>query len=477
MPSTDILNNLPALIGYWDRDLRNCFGNSAYLEWFGIDPDRMRGRHLREVIGEERFVLNLPYVEGVLAGRPQTFERMIPSPDGQVIRHALANYIPDEVDGVVVGFYVLVTDITPAITLRAALEASEQRYREIVEDQTEVICRFSPEGHFLFVNEVYCRLFGKKEAELLGRKWTPVCHPEDVPFVEEKLAALSESHPVVLVENRVQVADGSLRWMQFVNRGFYRNGMLTEIQAVGRDITDRKLAELALQSLNDQQEKKISERTEALHRMTVEATLAEARERESIARDLHDDIGQLLHVAKIRLERLHRSTRSKVLKEGLLEMDELIEMASKRVRSLTAQLSPPVLESLGLVPALAWLADQIAGLYGLRVVVRDDGLDKPLAHDKAVILFRAARELLINVVKHANSPEAWVTTCNDGGLLIMTVEDRGVGIPQDVLRLDSSGFGLRSLMERVTYLGGKLDICGGECGGAVVAIRVPLDEA
>ena len=125
-----------------------------------------------------------------------------------------------------------------------ALRKSEERYRAVVEDQTEVICRFNIQGTLTFVSEVYCRFFGKSSQELLGSNWQPRAVSEDLPLIERQLRAMTPTNPIVVVENRVYAADGRVRWMQFVNRGFFDNrGRLTETQAVGRDITDRKLAE------------------------------------------------------------------------------------------------------------------------------------------------------------------------------------------------------------------------------------------
>ncbi len=117
-----ILNNMPAMIGYWNHDLRCRFGNHAYREWFGIDPDSMPGMHIREVIGEERYQLNLAYIEGALRGEIQHFERAIPVPDGGGIRHSQSSYIPDLYNGQIVGFYVLVTDVTEIKQVQQELE-------------------------------------------------------------------------------------------------------------------------------------------------------------------------------------------------------------------------------------------------------------------------------------------------------------------------------------------------------------------
>ena len=124
-----ILDHIPSMIGYWDKNLRNRFGNHAYQSWFGIDPEQMSGKHIREVIGEARYQLDLPYMEAALAGEHQIFERAIPIPDSGEIRHSLAHYISDVAEGEVQGFYVLVTDVTAAKKGEAAIRDSEERLR------------------------------------------------------------------------------------------------------------------------------------------------------------------------------------------------------------------------------------------------------------------------------------------------------------------------------------------------------------
>ncbi|WP_346286207.1 MASE3 domain-containing protein [Zoogloea sp.] len=132
-----VLDNMPSMIGYWGRDLRNRLGNHAYATWFGIDPATMPGMHIREVIGDALYRLNLPYIESVLRGEPQSFERVIPLPDGTGVRFSLANYIPDRHDGEVVGFYVLVSDITPIKFVQAELEKYRTHLEDLVFERTQ----------------------------------------------------------------------------------------------------------------------------------------------------------------------------------------------------------------------------------------------------------------------------------------------------------------------------------------------------
>ena len=473
-----VLDHLPAVIGYWDANLINRFANPAYQTWFGLEPNQIYGMHLRDVIGEERYRLNLPYIEGVLRGEPQSFERDIPSLDGKFVRHSLAEYIPDILDGKVQGFCVMVSDISAVVEARAKLRASEERYRAVVEDQTEVIARFRKDGSLIFVNEVFCRFFGKTADEIIGKKWHQIVFSEDIPRIEADLHALSVEHSVAVIEKRVYSGSGELRWMQFVNRGFFdADGLLVEIQAVGRDITEHKNAQLALVEAHEQMERRVIERTEQLRQLAVQTTLAEERERQAIARDLHDDLGQILHVAKIKLDSLAKNLCCDAPPQ-VAELDRLISDASRLIRSLTAQLSPPVLRELGLGPALVWLCEELERNYGLVVETRIGQIEPALSETESAILFRAARELLINVAKHADSDMAKLELfCSDNSLLLV-VEDDGIGIG-DIAQafVGQQGVGLSNVRERIIFIGGSMTLDSKQEGGTRVVLSMPLRPA
>ncbi len=161
-----MLDNVPAVLGYWNKHLHNEFGNQAYATWLGVDPERMKGMHIRDVLGEERFQLNLPYIEAALRGERQIFERAIPAPSGDRIRHSLAEYIPDVTDGEVQGFYVQVSDITPVKEAHAALYASEEKLRGLFDLSPLGIGLCEMDGRFVEVNAAFCRICGYSSAEL-----------------------------------------------------------------------------------------------------------------------------------------------------------------------------------------------------------------------------------------------------------------------------------------------------------------------
>ncbi|HET8949725.1 MAG TPA: PAS domain-containing protein [Solirubrobacteraceae bacterium] len=121
-----VLNALPAMVGYWDADLRNRMANDAYVEFFGLTPEQMLGMHISEVLGPDLYRMNLPYMERALAGETQLFDRAIPTPHGGV-RWTQASYIPDAVGDEVHGFFVLVTDITDRKHAEEEVERSRAR--------------------------------------------------------------------------------------------------------------------------------------------------------------------------------------------------------------------------------------------------------------------------------------------------------------------------------------------------------------
>ena len=138
-------------------------------------------------------------------------------------------------------------DVTERRRAEEALRESEARYRAVVESQTELICRFVPESTLTFVNDAYCRFFGKTREELIGRSFLPLIAEEDRAEAVRHFAPVSPDRPVVDHEHRVATPSGEVRWMHWTNRGIFDDqGRLVEFQAVGHDVTDRKIAEEAL---------------------------------------------------------------------------------------------------------------------------------------------------------------------------------------------------------------------------------------
>lgn len=224
-------------------------------------------------------------------------------------------------------------------------------------------------------------------------------------------------------------------------------------------------------------EQRVRERTAQLRTLTAELALTEERERRVLARDLHDDLGQVLAIVKIKLSSLEESERRGALMEAVKEIETLIDQANRSVRSLTLQLSPPTLQTLGLIPALEWLAEEMERLYGLAVHV-DEEDDLPALDEPArTTIFRAIRELLINVAKHAKTSIAQLNCGRtDDGRISISVTDQGPGFDyQQALTkpVGDAGFGLISVRERVEFIGGEMSVDSMQGYGTTVTIVFP----
>jgi diguanylate cyclase (GGDEF)-like protein/PAS domain S-box-containing protein len=173
-----VIDHLPAIVGYWNRDLRNEFGNAAYQEWFGVSPQDLRGRHVREVLGEALYAAHLEQMQAALAGTPQRFESELVDAGGRV-RHTQSSYIPDIVDGQVCGFVVLAADISARIEAERALARSAEQYRALVRSiPGGFVLQFDHDLRFVVADGDALAAFGLLPEQLEGRTLAEAFTPE-----------------------------------------------------------------------------------------------------------------------------------------------------------------------------------------------------------------------------------------------------------------------------------------------------------
>jgi signal transduction histidine kinase len=217
-----------------------------------------------------------------------------------------------------------------------------------------------------------------------------------------------------------------------------------------------------------------------LKSLALRSSLAEERERHRIATELHDRIGQSLAISKVRLDALRHSVLSTKRGEVLEEVCNSLGQAITDVRSLTSDLSSPVLHELGFESAVAaWLAEQIEGKHDIATEFEDDGQPKPLADDVPALLFRNVRELLINIVRHANARNVKVSVRKVDNQIQISVQDDGIGFePAEALAraAKAGGFGLFSIKERLEQIRGHLEIESKPGHGCKVTMTAPLKQ-
>jgi PAS domain S-box-containing protein len=241
-----VLDAIPSMIGYWDRDLTCRFANRAYSQRFGFDTTALSGRPMKELLGDELFESNRAHIEGVLRGEAQTFERANAKPDGSGLRHSLVHYLPDPVDGKVHGFFVLVHDVSDIVEhrlkLAAALRENEVLLRTINE---QLLCSITDtDGRILEVNDNLCRTLGYRAEELVGQTHRTVSSGVHPPEFWREMWSTIMAGRTWRGEICNHAKDGRLLWMDSVFVPFLGDdGRVERYIALRIDITARKLAE------------------------------------------------------------------------------------------------------------------------------------------------------------------------------------------------------------------------------------------
>jgi PAS domain S-box-containing protein len=228
------------------------WANAAFAEMFGYTHDALIGRPTRIFYPSDDLYEAFGQHAAAALARGEVFRTELQQQrkDGTLGWYEVGCALLGPDTHEIIGAFV---DVSRRKEVELALAASEARYRAVLEDQTELICRFQTDGTIRYVNDAFCRFFGTSADQVIGSQWQPAVWPDDLPLVQARLATLSPASPVVEIENRVTDASGAVRWCQFVNRAFFDDrGALVEIQAVARDITERKrLEEQLLRSAHE----------------------------------------------------------------------------------------------------------------------------------------------------------------------------------------------------------------------------------
>ena len=294
----------------------------------------------------------------------------------------------------------------------------------------------------------------------------------DILTVKAMSAALPEVPIVVLTGSDDN--DLAIKALEAGAQDYLIKGQLDHLNVAraARHALVRKQLEQQLQDMAAGLEEQVSQRTRQLRTASTQLTLTEERERRMLAQELHDNLGQLLAVIKIKLASLEPGSPQSSIDLIL----SLVDQADRSARMITRQLSPPVLGTAGLMPALEWLADEMQRQYQLVVYINIEREPELLSDEIQAVLYRSIRELLINVVKHATVKEASLSCLYDDSRLTLVVSDDGCGFDPAICQnsqLESRSFGLSSIRERITNIGGEMAIDSKPGNGTTITLSVP----
>lgn len=260
-----LADNIPGMVGYWDTDLRCRFANKPYLEWFGRSAETLMGTTMQELFGEETFERNQPFVKGALGGEQQAFESTMRKSSGELGNHWV-QYLPDkDQHGTVVGFYVLVTDVTALKLKDAALQESNALKSAVLSSTQYLVMATTTDGIVTVFNEAAQATLGYRAEEVVGKATPALWHdPAEVVARTEALnlelgTSISPGFATFCVKSDLTGSDEH-EWT-FTRKDGSRfpvslnvttlqdgNGQVTGYLGVGEDITSRKRAEEALKT-------------------------------------------------------------------------------------------------------------------------------------------------------------------------------------------------------------------------------------
>jgi PAS domain S-box-containing protein len=458
--------------------------NKRFAEVSGYDDEEIAGMKApHDFYDEEDLAKAREAIVKIFAEGQGVVELSLVTKRGMHIPFEYTATVVEAEDGKTL-FLSIGRDITERKRAEEALRESEERFRIMADGSPNPIWVTSAEGERIFANKQYLEYFGISEQEMEGGEWKPFIHPDDAPtYVNSFMSSLNDHRPFS-AEARVRRADGQWRWIEsHAEPRSSIEGAFLGFVGITQDITKRKQAEQELRELNATLESRVAQRTaqlqhraRQLQKLTLELTEAEERERQRLAEILHDDLQQVLAAARFHVGLLSSRVKNDAESQEIAEQaKDLLDDAIAKSRSLSHELSAPVLSQSNLGEAFEWLAEQMQTKHGLTVHL-DMGERIELASEPLrVLLYKAAQELLFNASKHAGVHEATLRLRRQRGRLRLSVSDQGRGFDPTEPGYNL-GFGLLNIWERVEYLGGRMKIRSAVGKGSIFLITVPDAE-
>ncbi len=360
-----------------------------------------------------------------------------------------------------------VRGVLERVAARRAAREAEERFRRLAENAPDMIFRWSYARGFEYVSPASTEVVGYTPEEHyadpgLGYR---VIHPDDIPVYESVFSDLADPEgPRRYCVIRWFHKDGHIVHVEMrMTPIFDARGELVAIEGIARDISQHVIARARLREL------------------TSRLTQAQEEERRRIARELHDEIGQELTIAKMRLRMVENAlpAEAEAVHEKLKMLGTLLDETLQNVRHLSHELRPPLLDEMGWEPALALVCDTFSQRTELPVIYRHSGSADRLDPDVEMVAYRVVQESLTNVARHANARQVVVHADLSSDELTLTIEDDGQGF--DMAALDHTsdaavGLGLLGMQERVDMVGGRIQIVTAPGKGTRVEVHLPRKE-
>ena len=342
------------------------------------------------------------------------------------------------------------TDITAVKKTDINLEAVNKMLQTVIDTVPARIFWKDEELRYMGCNRAIARdagvtcpedMIGKDDFQMVWKEQAEMYRADDRSVMKSGVPRLAYEEPQTTL-------DGDKIWLR-TSKVPLRNEANAIIGVLGiyEDITERKNIEEQLMLAHNRAKK-----------ASFELLRVEERERERIAGELHDQVGQSLLLAKMKLDILAGEISSDTLRVDLEYATSLLKTSINDIRSLTFRMRPPILSSSGIDAALEWLCSSLQKDYALSVDFMSDGQPKPMATDVSYCLYQAVRELLLNVAKHAKAEAIQLSIKTDNSFIVVQVIDNGIGCNYPEAQLQNrkdDGYGLYNVQNRIEQIGGR----------------------
>ncbi len=352
-----------------------------------------------------------------------------------------------------------------------ALKHSEEHFRSLIENASDMVTLLDEEGRIVYMSPSSERILGSRPSDLVKSPLAAVLHPEDLEIFGLFFHSILQKTAVTEAgEFRMMRADAGWRTVETVGRNLLSDPAVQGVVINSRDITARKMVEEALQ-----------ESEKRLHLLTSQLLTTQERESRRISSELHDEVGQSLMALKFRVTLLENGlveTQSE-LKEQCEETLRYIDQVVENIRRICRDLTPSLLEDLGLTAAVGWLVEDFVKRYRIGADVDIDELDDLFAQETQIVIYRIFQEALTNIGKHSGATRIRVGAKKGVDTVLLLVSDNGRGFDVDEFiscETRNRGLGLAAMHERARILNAILHITSSNNGGTSIRLHVPVDR-
>jgi len=360
--------------------------------------------------------------------------------------------------------------------LNIELAQKNQELDAIVQTAPDIIFSRNPDGGRDYISGRFYEYTGAPAGSASGFGWLDYVHPDDKKQTLAQWLHCVETGNMYESEYRLRAKDLQYRWFRARAVPLRDpNGTVQKWYGTCSDIHDSKLLEQSIRENAIELERMVESRTAALRRLSNRMMTLQDEERRRIAREIHDGLGQELAAAKMILDGILGKDSSPSMRQASADASQLVDRAIQQVRTISHLLHPPLLDEVGLVSALRWFLEGLSDRSGINVQLEVQPSDLPrLKSELETAIFRIIQEALTNMFRHSGARNGKVNLLQRDSTILVTVQDDGKGIEEQVVQLrpESVGVGIGGMRQRVTELGGSLRLSNAN-PGTIVEVIIP----